>query len=373
MMVRAFRRFLHFLCLGWLILCLPAFGAPVKQPEARPLVVGCGLDVPPYIYRGRDGQPAGFHVEVIRAVARHQGWQIRFRQDAYPQLWEAFRRGEIDLVVGAVHSEARAQVMHLSVPYLFSHFVPVVRKDSGIRSETDLAHGRLLLLGNSVMMEVAKGRGWRADPTDTYLEGLRGVAAGRAEATVLPEYTWRYFARTGEFNQLQILEMELYPTKVCLAMPRERDELLARVNEALFLLKSDGTLDRLAMEAFGQMESEALSPRLALRRLGKPLLLGLGACFLLVMLGWILSLRRLVRLRTADLQATVAHLEAARDEVKQLSGLLPICAHCKKIRDEGGAWSPMEVYITARSEAAFTHGICPDCAQALRATLVREP
>ena len=56
-------------------------------------------------------------------------------------------------------------------------------------------------------------------------------------------------------------------------------------------------------------------------------------------------------------------LEAALSRVKQLSGLLPICATCKKIRDEKGAWSPMEVYISARSEAGFTHGICPDCAK----------
>lgn len=57
-------------------------------------------------------------------------------------------------------------------------------------------------------------------------------------------------------------------------------------------------------------------------------------------------------------------LEAALANVKQLSGLLPICATCKKIRDEHGEWNPMEVYISTRSEAGFTHGICPECAKA---------
>ncbi len=56
-------------------------------------------------------------------------------------------------------------------------------------------------------------------------------------------------------------------------------------------------------------------------------------------------------------------LQAALAEVKQLSGLLPICAWCKRIRDEEGNWEPMETYITVHSEADFTHGICPDCAQ----------
>jgi hypothetical protein len=53
------------------------------------------------------------------------------------------------------------------------------------------------------------------------------------------------------------------------------------------------------------------------------------------------------------------------DTVKVLSGLLPICASCKKIRDDKGYWSQVETYIERHSGAQFTHGICPDCAQRL--------
>jgi len=60
-------------------------------------------------------------------------------------------------------------------------------------------------------------------------------------------------------------------------------------------------------------------------------------------------------------------LEASLAQIKQLSGLLPICATCKKIRDEQGGWNPLEVYISDHSEADFTHGICPDCSKALLA------
>jgi len=58
-----------------------------------------------------------------------------------------------------------------------------------------------------------------------------------------------------------------------------------------------------------------------------------------------------------------ADLQAALAEVKQLSGLLPICAWCKRIRDDEGSWQQIETYITVHSEADFTHGICPDCAR----------
>jgi hypothetical protein len=48
-----------------------------------------------------------------------------------------------------------------------------------------------------------------------------------------------------------------------------------------------------------------------------------------------------------------------------LSGMLPICSYCKKIRDDQGYWSQIESYISRHSEAEFTHGMCPDCAEKL--------
>lgn len=61
------------------------------------------------------------------------------------------------------------------------------------------------------------------------------------------------------------------------------------------------------------------------------------------------------------LNRSVADLQAALAQVKTLSGLLPICAHCKKIRDDQGYWNQIEAYITAHSKAAFSHSICPEC------------
>ncbi len=61
----------------------------------------------------------------------------------------------------------------------------------------------------------------------------------------------------------------------------------------------------------------------------------------------------------------IVELEEALSEVKTLSGLLPICSSCKKIRDDNGYWHQIELYIQAHSEAEFSHGICLDCAKEL--------
>ena len=62
---------------------------------------------------------------------------------------------------------------------------------------------------------------------------------------------------------------------------------------------------------------------------------------------------------------TISDLEEALRKIRTLSGLLPICASCKKIRDEEGHWHQVEHYVRAHSEVDFTHSICPDCAARL--------
>jgi len=72
------------------------------------------------------------------------------------------------------------------------------------------------------------------------------------------------------------------------------------------------------------------------------------------------------RKRTLEEQIRlISQLQEALAHVKQLSGLLPMCASCKKIRDDKGYWNQLEAYISDHSEADFSHGICPECVRKL--------
>jgi PAS domain S-box-containing protein len=68
----------------------------------------------------------------------------------------------------------------------------------------------------------------------------------------------------------------------------------------------------------------------------------------------------------AERDRLIQELTQALAEVRALTGMLPICSHCKKVRDDRGYWNQIEAYISEHSAATFTHGICPDCAQVLR-------
>lgn len=80
--------------------------------------------------------------------------------------------------------------------------------------------------------------------------------------------------------------------------------------------------------------------------------------------------RALLERANNELARINRELQERMNEVKALSGLLPICAQCKKIRDDAGYWTQLEGYISEHSEATFSHGICPDCTELLYPELI---
>jgi response regulator RpfG family c-di-GMP phosphodiesterase len=67
------------------------------------------------------------------------------------------------------------------------------------------------------------------------------------------------------------------------------------------------------------------------------------------------------------LASRVIELQQALSQVRQLSGLLPICSYCKRIRNDGNYWQQIETFVAQHSEAEFSHGICPECLERARA------
>lgn len=64
---------------------------------------------------------------------------------------------------------------------------------------------------------------------------------------------------------------------------------------------------------------------------------------------------------TEQVEARMALLKAKEKEIRKLRQLLPICSHCKKIRDDSGYWSDVDAYLLEHSDTVFSHGVCPDC------------
>jgi len=72
-------------------------------------------------------------------------------------------------------------------------------------------------------------------------------------------------------------------------------------------------------------------------------------------------LRAELNLREQEKDELIARLQQALNDIETLRGLISICSRCKKIKDDDGAWKPVEHYVSLRSQARFSHGFCPEC------------
>jgi PAS domain S-box-containing protein len=91
--------------------------------------------------------------------------------------------------------------------------------------------------------------------------------------------------------------------------------------------------------------------------------------------GWVVVLRDMTDYRRVEREreALIVELQGALANIRTLRGLIPICACCKKVRDDKGYWRQVEEYVRAHSEADFTHAICPECMQNLYPEMNEEP
>lgn len=76
-----------------------------------------------------------------------------------------------------------------------------------------------------------------------------------------------------------------------------------------------------------------------------------------------------LREKEKEQQKLILELQEALAEIKTLKGFIPICASCKRIRDDEGYWNQLEAYISKHTDAVFSHGLCPECAEEYRAEI----
>jgi CHASE3 domain sensor protein len=132
------------------------------------------------------------------------------------------------------------------------------------------------------------------------------------------------------------------------------------------------------VKSFSQEEQRLLGVRDALEQADShnaECLLVFGsvlAALLLVMANYMASRELNHRRRVEiDREKLIGELQLALTEVKTLSGMIPICGWCKNVRNDKGYWSTVEQYVHAHSDATFSHGMCPDCAEKFKADILK--
>ena len=237
-------------CLQILVLFLALNpGAAAAGGELR---CGVASGFPPYQFN-QDGEPAGFDVDVARAVCARLGLTPRFEQGDWDNVINLLRFGSLDVIVGMEVNAFRGDLFDFSAPYSTRHDAVFVLSNSTATREEDLFGGVVTGDRHSFVelhwQERGIHRNIRVTQTGTKAEAMQSLAEGRSLAAIMPLEVGRHLAREQGLAVRVLLEPDP-GSGVAIALPKGRTELLQRLNGALEALRADGELESLARKWF---------------------------------------------------------------------------------------------------------------------------
>lgn len=297
-----------------LLLCLLL---PVSA-LAKTIVVGGDRDYPPYEFLDSNGKPAGYNVELTRAIAEVMGLQVEFRLGGWSEQLRDQKEGRIDLLQGISWSEQRAAQIDFTPPHtVVNHAIFARRESPVVSSLAELQGKKVTLHRDGIMHEQLLRLGYGPDlvPTPTPADALRLLASGQCDYAVVAIVPGMYIIREYKLTNLEPVARSIAAQKYGHAVRKGNHDLQAKMTEGLAILKKTGQYDEIHAKWLGVLEPQGL----ALGKVVKlaalvitPLVLVLGG-----MAFWSRSLHQQVALRTADLTREIAERTAAEQELRR--------------------------------------------------------
>lgn len=259
------------LVLGLLLVVTAAVAPAQTSEQLRSITVGAEPDYPPYSFLDENGVPTGFSVDLFRAVARTMGLNVELYTDYWVNIKGDLAEGRIDALPLVGRTPEREELFDFTFPYLSLHGGIVVRSDDNRFTELDDLHGARVavmagdnaeeFLRRHAAQQAQQQTGQQAESYTiatfpTFAAALEDLAAGTSDAVVIQRLVALRLLRQEGFSDLRLLDQPIneFRQDFCFAVTKGNSDLLAKLNEGLALVISDGTLRRLETVWFSPLE-----------------------------------------------------------------------------------------------------------------------
>lgn len=265
--------------------------------QAEPvLIAGGDHDYPPYEFLDASGRPIGMNVELMQAVARELGRDIRVQLGPWELSRQAIAAGQIDLL-SMYRADFRADDVLFATPHvIIYHEIFIRRGDPALTGLAQLAGREVIVQRGAWVHEQLIDIDLKAEfvLVETEREALELLASGRHDAALISESLGRRVIQDLNITALTTSGPPLFPVEYALAVPADRHELLADIDRALDRIKASGEFNRLHQRWLGHATSRQPDPPKASRLAGLLLALLLGL-LIAGALAWVLHQRSVLR------------------------------------------------------------------------------
>ena len=227
--------------------------------ESKKLVVGFDKSYPPYGFVGDDGEYTGFDLDLAKAVADKQGWEVKYEAIDWDAKDTLLNSGAINCIWNGFTMEGREADYAFSKPYMHNEQVVVVKKDSGINSLDDLADKNVMTQVDSAALDVLEGdqkdladtfAGGKTQTIGDYNNAFMQLESGAVDAVAcdLSIADYQMAAKPDMFVKLEPLSTENY----AVGFAKDGDAAMVdAVNKTLKEMYDDGTIAKLC-EKWGE-------------------------------------------------------------------------------------------------------------------------
>lgn len=244
----------------------PAAGASAPAaaaPAAKVYVVGTDAAYVPFESQNDKGEIVGFDIEVVQAVAKKAGIEVKFINTPWEGIFNSLNQGDRDLLVSAITITAeRKQTMDFSTPYFDAQQLIAVKKDSKIAKFNDLKKLKVGVQNGTTGDEVVTKLQGKESPNIKRFEAtplaLKELEAGGVDAVVADNGVVEHYVNNNSGAQFKtITDASFSPEQYGLAVKKGNTELLEKLNKGLADIKTDGTYDKIYAKYFGGAAAKA--------------------------------------------------------------------------------------------------------------------
>jgi len=304
---------------GVLALAAPRAGAqPLDDVPGRAVVVGLDRDYPPYEFVDQGGRPAGFNVDLTRAIAEVMGMSVELRSGTWSEMRAGLLFGQIDVLQGITYSQERTKDLDFAPPHaIIQHAIFARRETPAVGSLDELRGKKVIVFGGGIMDETLTQRGFGADlvRTGTPADALRLLASGQHDYVALALLPGIHITRELHLTNVVPVARRVAAERYGYAVKKGNGELLARFDEGLAILKKTGRYDAIQDRWLGVLEPRGPGLGTIVKYVSLalvPLLLVLGGTVL-----WSRSLQKVVAQRTESLAREVAERKRSEEELRE--------------------------------------------------------
>lgn len=310
------RRYPGFLlCILFCILILTISSTYAAEIGNHVILTGGDENFPPYEYIDDSGQPAGFNIDILRAVSEEMNLNIRIELGPWHKVRSDLKSGRIDLISGMYYSEERARTVNFSNHYIIVSHAIFVREGSDIRGLKDLSGKEIIVENGDIMHDYVKSNGIsdRIIAVNNQSKALLVLASGSHDCALLSKMYGEYLLTQTGISGIETVGPPIEPRKLCFAASAEGSEFLPVLNEGLAIIKKNGRYDEIYNRWFGVYEEREYYSTL----LNLILYLLLPVIILLVVaLLWSFSLRKQLAKKSAQLKEELIQQKKVENALK---------------------------------------------------------